>query len=303
MGQNPEGPEGPKSRPGVGRTEDWALENNIRCLSAACRQLGLDFDYLDPDHNLVRIVLGGQAHYFQLNRTPFNAESVAGLCKDKYHTYCLLKDAVRCPKTLAFVSYRVDARYTRYVRYRSASEIVAAVEAELGYPLIIKSNRGSFGSNVFLCHAARDTQTAIETVFDKHSHLYDYVALAQEFIPTAHEYRLVCYRQTPVLAYARSGDPSTFNARYWEGTSARAILIEHAALLDELAAFVRPVYGLLDLGFVGFDIVRAVDGRLYLLELNSGPRFDRVIATNGPRPVIDMYKTVLSAWISEESAV
>ena len=121
----------------------------------------------------------------------------------------------------------------------------------------------------------------LETVFDKHSHLYDYVALAQEFIPTAHEYRLVCYKQTPVLAYARSGGPSTFNARYWEGASARAVLIEQAALLDELAAFVRPVYGVLDLGFVGFDIVRAVDGRLYLLELNSGPRFDRVIATNG----------------------
>ena len=300
MGQNPEGPEG---GPGVGRTEGWALENNIRCLSAACRQLGLDFDYLDPDHNLVRIVLGGQAHYFQLNRTPFNAESVAGLCKDKYHTYCLLKDAVRCPQTLAFLSYRVDARYARYLRYRSASEIVAAVEAELGYPLIVKSNRGSFGSNVFLCHAARDTQTAIETVFDKHSHLYDYVALAQEFIPTAHEYRLVCYRQTPVLAYARSGGPSAFNARYWDSASARAVLIEQATLIDELAAFVRPVYGVLDLGFVGFDIVRGVDERLYLLELSYGPRFDHVITTNGTQPIIDMYKTVLAAWMSEKSTV
>ena len=111
----------------------------------------------------------------------------------------------------------------------------------------------------------------------------------------------MCYKQMPVLAYARSGGPSTFNARYWEGASARAVLIEHAALLDELAAFVRPVYGVLDLGFVGFDIVRGVDERLYLLELNSGPRFDRVIATNGTRPVIDMYKTVLSAWLSEKT--
>ncbi len=162
---------------------------------------------------------------------------------------------------------------------------------------------GGRSAQTFFCVTRpATTQTAIETVFDKHSHLYDYVALAQEFIPTAHEYRLVCYRRTPVLAYARSGGPSTFNARYWESASARAVLIEQAALLDELAAFVRPVYGVLDLGFVGFDIVRAVDGRLYLLELNSGPRFDRVIATNGTRPVIAMYKTVLSAWVSEESS-
>ena len=69
--------------------------------------------------------------------------------QDKYHTYCLLKDAVRCPKTLSFLSYWVDARYTRYLHYRSASEIVAAVEAELSYPLIVKSNRGRLAQTFF----------------------------------------------------------------------------------------------------------------------------------------------------------
>jgi glutathione synthase/RimK-type ligase-like ATP-grasp enzyme len=279
------------------------VEKNILCLTAACSQLGIRFDYIDQDHNVVRIALNGAAYYFQLNRTPFNAESVAGICKDKYHTYRLLKDSVRFPKTLSFLSYRVDERYTDYLRYHSAPEIAAVVEAELSYPLIIKSNSGSFGSNVFLCREANEAQTAIETIFDKNSHLYDYVLLAQEFIPTRQEYRLVCYKQTPVLAYTRSGDPPAFNARYWESASSRVALIEQVALIDKLAAFVRPVYGTLDLGFVGFDIVRSVDNRLYLLELNSGPRFDHVIATNGPQPIIDMYKTVLSAWVSEKSAV
>ena len=82
-------------------------------------------------------------------------------------------------------------------------------------------------------------------------------------------------------------------------------LIEQDALIHKLTAFVRPVYGVLDLGFVGFvgfDIVRSFDDRLYLLDLNSGPHFDHVIATNGPQPIIDMYKTVLAAWMSEKSA-
>lgn len=279
------------------------MEKNILCLTAACSQLGIRFDYIDQDHNLVRIVLNGAAYYFQLNRTPFNAESVAGICKDKYHTYCLLKDCVRFPKTLSFLSYRVDERYTDYLQYHSAPEIVAVVETELSYPLIIKSNSGSFGSNVFLCREAGETQTAIERIFDKNSHLYDYVVLAQEFIPTRQEYRLVCYKRTPVLAYTRSGDPSTFNARYWESVSGRTALIGQDALIDELAAFIRPVYTTLDLGFVGFDIVCSVDNQLYLLELNSGPRFDHVIATNGPQPIIDMYKTVLSAWVAEKSVI
>ncbi len=280
------------------------MEKNILCLTAACRQLGLCFDYIDQDHNVVRIILNGAAYYFQLNRTPFNAESVAGICKDKYHTYRLLKDCVRCPKTLSFLSYRVDERYTDYLQYHSAPEIVAVVEAELRYPLIIKSNSGSFGSNVFLCQQTDDTQTAIERIFDKNSHLYDYIVLAQEFIPTRQEYRLVCYKQTPVLAYTRSANPSTFNARYWESASgSAATLIGQNELIDELGAFVRPVYRALALGFVGFDIVRSVNNRLYLLELNSGPRFDHVIHTNGPGPVIAMYKAVLSAWMADKSRV
>ena len=80
------------------------------------------------------------------------------------------------------------------------------------------------------------------------------------------------------------------------------VLIEQDALIHKLTAFVRPVYGVLDLGFVGFDIVRSFDDRLYLLDLNSGPHFDHVIATNGPQPIIDMYKTVLAAWMSEKLA-
>lgn len=278
------------------------MEKHIVCLTAACRQLGIGFAYIDQERNVVRIRAHGRTGYFQFNRTPFNTESVAGICKDKYHTYRLLKDMVRFPKTLSFLSYRVDDRYTDYLHYPSAPEIVSAVEAELSYPLLIKPNRGSFGSNVFLCREAAEARAAIERIFDKNSHLYDYLALAQEFIPTIQEYRLVCYRQTPVLAYARSAAPRPFNARYWERASHGATLIGQAALIDELAAFVRPVYAVLDLGFVGFDIVRSADNRLYLLELNSGPRFDHVIATSGPQPVIAMYKTVLVAWLAEKSA-
>ncbi len=54
--------------------------------------------------------------------------------------------------------------------------------------------------------------------------------------------------------------------------------------------FVRPVYATLPIGFVGFDIVRSTDGQLYLLELNSSPRFDHVIDGNGQACVIEMYK-------------
>ena len=277
------------------------LEQNIICLTAACTELGIPFEFIDEEHNFLRVGSNGQSHYFQLNRTPFNSESTAGICKDKYHTYCLLKESVQFPKTLSFMSYNVDQRYKGYLKYQSSQEILTVIESELSYPFIIKSNSGSFGSNVFLCHSRNEAQDSIQRIFNKNSHLYDYILLAQEFIRTKEEYRLVCYKETPVLAYKRSSNPNEFNARYWENGASQAVLATQEETIQELQEFVRPVYEKLNIGFVGFDIIRSFDNALYVLELNSGPRFDHFIESNGPEQVISMYKKILSQWISEHA--
>lgn len=278
------------------------MEQNVVCLTAACSELGIQFEFIDVEQNFLKILCNGQAHYFQLNRTPFNSESVAGICKDKYHTYRLLKGSVRFPKTLSFMSYNVDQRYKNYLKYQSPREMLTAIESELCYPFIIKSNSGSLGSNVFLCHSRNKAHDSIQQIFSKHSHLYDYVLLAQEFIKTKEEYRLVCFKSKPVLTYKRSSNPNEFNARYWENGPHSTLYVTHEETIQELQEFVRPIYRQLDIGFVGFDIIRSFDDALYLLELNSGPRFDHFIRSNGPEQVIGMYKTVLSKWISEQTS-
>ena len=277
------------------------MEQHIICLTAACTELGIPFEFIDEEHNALSIRLNEKPHLFQLNRTPFNSESVAGICKDKYHTYCLLKEYARFPKTLSFMSYHVDHRYKKYLKYHSSQEILAVVESALSYPLIIKSNSGSFGSNVFLCGSHNEAQDSIQRIFNKNSHLYDYILLAQEFIPAKEEYRLVCYKETPVLAYQRSSTPNEFNARYWENEAGRAVLVTQEEIIQELQEFVRPVFETLAIGFVGFDIIRSFDDALHLLELNSGPRFDHFIESNGPEQVISMYKKILSQWTSEHA--
>jgi glutathione synthase/RimK-type ligase-like ATP-grasp enzyme len=278
------------------------LEQNIICLTSACTELSIPFDFIDEEHNVLSIRLNEKSHYFHLNRTPFNSESVAGICKDKYHTYCLLRESVRLPKTLSFMSYNVDQRYKDYLKYHSPQEILTAIESELSYPLIIKSNSGSFGSNVFLCKTRTEAQTAIERIFNKNSHLYDYILLAQEFIPAKEEYRLVCFREEPVLTYKRSSNPSEFNARYWENSTSQAVRVTEQETIYELQEFVRPIYGKLPIDFVGFDIIRSFDDNFYLLELNSGPRFDHFIDSNGPEHVVHMYKNILSIWASKASS-
>lgn len=270
------------------------MQNHIACLIQACQTLNINYEFVDKDKNFVKVLIGDTHHYFHANRTPFNTEAVAGICKDKDHTYQLLSNTVRMPKTLAFLDFRVDKHYQRYVIYKSMEAILEQIDAHLSYPIIIKRNRGCLGRNVFLCETPKQATEAIEAVFDNSKVYYDYIALAQEYIPSVKEFRFVCFAKEPVLAYERYLAGTSFKASYWNAPQGSAIDVDDPKLIEELLEFVLPVYQVLDIGFVGFDIVRSQEGSLYLLELNSGPRFDHFVQFNGREKVIAMYQTILN---------
>lgn len=276
------------------------MEKHIRCLIEACRALGLGYEQLDREGNFLRVAITGHWEYFQLSKTPFNSEVMHGICRDKMHSYQLLGGSVRLPRTLSFLDVNLESKYRAYLELDSLDAIVKRAEAEFDYPLVVKRNRGYLGINVRLCQDRAEVKTALRQVFDQRSKHYDYLALAQEFIPTREEYRLVCAFGTPVLIYRR-GSGRLFNARYWELAEERANLVQDPALEQALMEFVRPVYATLPLGFVGFDIVRGTDDQLYLLELNSSPRFDHVIDGNGPGCVVDMYRKTLGLYLDRRS--
>lgn len=264
------------------------MEKHIYCLIEACNILNVDFEFIDKEQNFVRLNIAGSWEYFQLSKTPFNNEVMYGICKDKMHTYELLKSTLRLPETISFLDFSVDEKYKKYVEFESSSAIVDEIEKRLGFPVVIKRNKGALGECVFLCMDKEEASIRIMEIFDRNSSNYDYVALAQQFIPTTNEYRLVCTFGTPVLAYER-GNANNFNVKYWE-SGELATLIEDTELIKELHNFVKPVYQQVSLGLVGFDIIRGNDSRLYLIELNSSPRFDHIIEGSGEECVIKMYQ-------------
>jgi len=271
------------------------MEKHIACLLEACRQLGLAHETLDREGNLVRAAICERWEYFQLSKTPFNSEVMHGICRDKMHTYQLLSGSVAMPRTLAFLDVELEAKYRHYLEYHSLEAILDRIEQEFVYPLVIKRNRGYLGVNVYLSGDRSAAARALREVFNQRSKHYDYLALAQELVPTREEYRLVCAFGTPVLIYQR-GSGRAFNARYWEVAEQRATLVRDPTLEQELMELVRPVYATLPMGFVGLDIIRSTDGKLYLIELNSSPRFDHVIESSGQACVIEMYKKTLGLY-------
>ena len=240
----------------------------------------------------MRVMLCGSWEYFQISRTPFNSEVISGVCRDKAHTYDLLAPVIRMPETTSFLDWNTDSEYKKYLNHHSETEIIADIENRFTYPLVIKPNRGALGQNVCLCNRRDQLAQALNEIFNKRSKNYDYIALAQQYISAEKEYRLVCAFGEPVLTYQR-GDSSGFNNRYWEHRG-KAMLIKDPEKVNALHEFIRPIFDVIRVGWVGFDIIKGEDGNSYLIELNSAPKFNHVIEENGQSCVIDMYEKTLS---------
>lgn len=271
------------------------MQANIRCITKACQRIGLEYRFIDANKNCLEVA--GEL-YFQLNRSPFNIESMAALCKDKEHHYNMLKDRVNIPKTIGFLDFDSKDIYQEYLTYDSLDKVVAAIEANFDYPVVVKQNKGALGINVFCCKEQAQIKQAIRQIFDKQSPDYDYVALAQSYVKAKQEFRVICFDGQPVLSYERVFGKTDFGARYWETDKGKAMPVENNALIERVAKEFAPALTLKGLRFVALDIIIDHDDNLHLIELNSGPQVNNYISSNGEAPVVDMYEHILKTYLN-----
>lgn len=267
------------------------MQRNIKCLIQACQNLHILYQFIDKEENFVQLNFNNHTAYFRISVTPFNSDIHSEICKDKMHSYTLLNSLVRMPKTIQFLDYNTEEKYKKYLEYPSEDAILNAIDQNFNYPLVIKKNKGSLGIHVHLCSNQKETRNALQRIFNQASKSYDYVALAQEFIPTQEEYRLLCVYGKPALAYFR-GNASDFNQQYWEKGEV-ATLITEQSLITKLYQLVQPVFSVFDIPWVGFDIIKGKDQQLYLIELNSTPRFEHIMESSGEELIIQIYEIAL----------
>ncbi|HAP62269.1 MAG TPA: hypothetical protein DCR93_23145 [Cytophagales bacterium] len=186
----------------------------LQCLTQAALNLGYAYRTHDRNGNLLTVEIGERKYLFERNYTPFNTETEARICLDKEHCYQLLQGVVPMPKTLGFFDPKQAAQYNAYKHQASLDQVLDTLDREFRYPLIIKRNRGALASQVHWVQDAPEAGEALRQIFNQQSKEYDYVALAQEFIPTSREFRVVCFRGQLLLAYERFAGQRYFKAAY-----------------------------------------------------------------------------------------
>ncbi len=99
----------------------------------------------------------------------FNSACSIALCDDKGKTYLALKDSgIRMPKTIL-------APFTYGNIGYNSDTFLASVAEELGFPLVMKENYGSFGMQVYLVHDMEELKDKLKEISPK-------PCLFQEFI-------------------------------------------------------------------------------------------------------------------------
>ncbi len=271
------------------------MEVNIKCLISACDKLSIKHEPIDQHGNLVKVLHKSGDLYFQISTPPFNTAVMANICADKEHSYNLLKNKIRIPRTKGFLDFNTDEKYQTYIEFDSLKSIALEIQKSFSYPVVVKKNKGALGVNVFLCKELVHIENALIIIFNRNSAEYDYIAIAQEYIAYASEYRLVCFRGKAMIAYERVSGDEEFNALYWDKEKGCAKKVTDSALIDELTSFVSPSFTIPGLEYVGFDIIRDKENNLHLIEINASPKFDHYIEHHGTEDIEEVYIKILTS--------
>ena len=271
------------------------MNRNIQALIRACERLKIDYASHHGTGNLISVRIKGIDYLFANWTTPLNSQSVVQLCQDKDYFYSFFQNVIEMPKTLSFLNPYCDEKYKEYLDHNTVFSIIESVESNFRYPVAVKKNRGSWGTNVFKANNRKELEKSILIVFDENSAAFDYVCLVQQFLDIDNEYRVIFLNGQYQFGYKKNIENAKYSGNisplHWEGAVAELI---DDATTNNLCKFCSPIFEELMIPFCGLDIAEDTKGNLWLIEANSSPGFDHVIQDNEKYDVVgELYESIL----------
>lgn len=203
----------------------------------------------------------------------FNSASAIETADDKVLTALkLAKAGIPIPDTIPAPTCFPGCR-----RNPASAEQAAKI---LGWPLVIKENKGSFGQQVYLANNIREAERIL-------THIGEHDCLFQRFIEPSRgkDLRVTVVGGKAVCAMERhSASRDEFRSNMGQGGTATARAL--SPLEEKLAVASAKALGL---DFAGVDILMGKsDDERYVCEVNSNPQLQSTIDTCGINPATDI---------------
>ena len=157
---------------------------------------------LEPEFGFVGEIVfnNGRRHPFRNTNMNVNLAGSVAIAEDKgYTSYLLRRHGLHVPSEVTFFADKLRANLRDDLSIRRGLPHAVAFAREVGFPVVVKPNRGSQGDLVCVCDSDADIQFAATRVLEKYS-----VAVAQQYV-TGRDYRIVVLAGDVVSAYERVG--------------------------------------------------------------------------------------------------
>ncbi len=266
----------------------------IRALVKACKLLSVPYRFIDQNKAVLAIDIKGNTRIVLSTRLGLLTEAEWWILRDKYYTNLLFAHSGLFPQTMSFADPDATKHFAHFAKEKSIGEIVDRIESAFSFPVVVKRNRGTQGYNVFICQTRVEIASALEQIYSKQQIEYDHIALAQEYIEPANEYRLIVFNSQLEFAYQKPHHLEKF------GGKKEADLIVDASLLARFETLVQKLTDCYPLSYGGIDVVEDSTGKLFVLEINGSPSYSQFIKKNGDKWVVDMFTKILNYWLGKQ---
>lgn len=195
----------------------------------------------------------------------FNSAEAIRLCDDKSLTYLTLaKAGVKQPR-----SFIAPFAFSRSPR--NNAEFFLECAKALGYPMVIKESRGSFGMGVHLVHNDEETRELVEK-------LGSTPCIVQEYISESFgkDIRVSVVGGKAVASMLRQGREGDFRSNLTLGGHFAQITPTE----EQLSLAVRATTAL-GLDFAGVDVLFGKNGEPIICEVNSNAHFKTTLDCTG----------------------
>jgi len=157
-------------------------------------------------------------------------------------------------------------------RYRFDETVIATLELELGYPMVLKIPDGSFSRGMFKADSRSQVLEAAKTLFARSR-----IILAQEFMYTAYDWRIGILNGKPIFAcqYKQSRGHWQIVNHKADGSAIAGgfstMPVDQAP--KEVVDLALKAAALIGNGLYGVDLKQNENG-VFVIEINDNPNID-----------------------------
>ena len=239
-----------------------------KIVEEVCKEEDIEYKFLSKGW-IMQLKKGDKYRYVVGTGNISNRQSVYVIASDKYATYDVLKESgipVFEHKIIFNPVYRPDS----VSDLNGDKEIKEYLNKQKNKKVVVKSNAGYGGKEVFLCDNVLEIKRIIKKIFKRRESVS-----IMPFYDVDTEYRIIYLKGNIELVYGKNKKENEWKCNLANG--AKPEIIEDGNLKNILCDMAYKVGKILDLEFASIDISRLTTGELMIVEVNSSVAMEKFI--------------------------